>query len=274
MASDLRPTEDVLLWPGNANMAFDLRPKEDVLPWPDNVNMTFDLRPTYFRGRRVPCFGRDRGGGKKDSNTVTRSVDSSSTRNDEHDNTKRKGMSSDDPTGSIAKKISEEGVDIGKQTSGDSSQTVNVPNNSSWPVSFAIFSKDRMNAMIENDAWSSYVRAMVELRADVELKDTLVVVVSKFMDEGYTKSTIRVEYELTPPRCSNSDNEVDEVFNKTTGSMTSTSSEVNKSGSGVGNKGLYEQCKKTYNEDPYDDDDFDDCGLTNAHMKFATTSVP
>ncbi|GKB34764.1 hypothetical protein Tco_0879706, partial [Tanacetum coccineum] len=37
MAFDLRPTEDVLLWPGNANMAFvafDLRPTEDVLPWP------------------------------------------------------------------------------------------------------------------------------------------------------------------------------------------------------------------------------------------------
>nr|GEY56488.1 putative B3 domain-containing protein At2g27410 [Tanacetum cinerariifolium] len=42
----LRPTGDVLPWPGNANMAFDLRPTEDVLPWPDNANMAFDLRPT------------------------------------------------------------------------------------------------------------------------------------------------------------------------------------------------------------------------------------
>nr|GFB28021.1 hypothetical protein [Tanacetum cinerariifolium] len=40
------PTEDVLPWPGNANMAFDLQPTGDVLPWPDNANMTFDLRPT------------------------------------------------------------------------------------------------------------------------------------------------------------------------------------------------------------------------------------
>ncbi|GJZ79174.1 putative ribonuclease H-like domain-containing protein [Tanacetum coccineum] len=46
MAFDLRPTEDVLPWPGNANMAFDLRPTEDVLPWPGNANMAFDLRPT------------------------------------------------------------------------------------------------------------------------------------------------------------------------------------------------------------------------------------
>ncbi|GKD99030.1 hypothetical protein Tco_1382927 [Tanacetum coccineum] len=45
MAFDLRPTEDVLPWPGNANMAFDLRPTEDVLPWPGNANMAFDLVP-------------------------------------------------------------------------------------------------------------------------------------------------------------------------------------------------------------------------------------
>ncbi|GJY03332.1 hypothetical protein Tco_0369272 [Tanacetum coccineum] len=63
MAFDLRPTEVVLPWPGNANMAFNLRlmedlllwpsnahmefelwSTEDVLPWPGNANMTFDLR--------------------------------------------------------------------------------------------------------------------------------------------------------------------------------------------------------------------------------------
>ncbi|GJR97508.1 ribonuclease H-like domain-containing protein [Tanacetum coccineum] len=38
MAFDLRRTEDVLLWPGNANMAFDLRPAEDVLPWPGRTS--------------------------------------------------------------------------------------------------------------------------------------------------------------------------------------------------------------------------------------------
>ncbi|GJT90135.1 hypothetical protein Tco_1078980 [Tanacetum coccineum] len=50
--------------------------------------------------------------------------------------------------------------------------------------------------------WSSYARAMVELRADVELKDTLVVIVPKFVGKGYTMSTIRIEYEWTPTRCS------------------------------------------------------------------------
>ncbi|GKB94764.1 hypothetical protein Tco_0980901, partial [Tanacetum coccineum] len=42
---------------------------------------------------------------------------------------------------------------------------------------------------------ASYARAMVELRAYSELKDTIVVVVPKFIREGYTMSTIRVEYE-------------------------------------------------------------------------------
>nr|GEZ96540.1 hypothetical protein [Tanacetum cinerariifolium] len=46
MAFDSRPTEDVLPWPGNANMIFDLWPTEDVLPCPGNANMVFDLQPT------------------------------------------------------------------------------------------------------------------------------------------------------------------------------------------------------------------------------------
>ncbi|GKE52958.1 hypothetical protein Tco_1488114, partial [Tanacetum coccineum] len=46
-----------------------------------------------------------RSGGKKDSNTVTRFVDSSSSRTDKYANTKRKVMSSDDPTSSIAKRL-------------------------------------------------------------------------------------------------------------------------------------------------------------------------
>ncbi|GJX02848.1 zinc knuckle CX2CX4HX4C containing protein [Tanacetum coccineum] len=211
---------------------------------------------------------------------------------------------------------------------------------------------------------SSYTRAMVELRADAELKDTLLVDVPKFMGETYTISTIRVEYERTPPRCSSckvfghvldecpkkivsdvlknsksprqdvegvhvglklgskvqfkltkqvyqhvskkntasssgrkkqaglksgtsseafatkkvddpvnadSDSEGGEVFNKTDGYTESTSSKDNKSGSGLGNKNLYEQLKVTYNKDSYDDDDFDDCGLTDTQMKIANS---
>ncbi|GJS88604.1 hypothetical protein Tco_0304908 [Tanacetum coccineum] len=48
---------------------------------------------------------------------------------------------------------------------------------------------------------SSYARAMIELRVEVELKDTQVVDIAKFKGERYTRSTIRIEYEYQPPRC-------------------------------------------------------------------------
>ncbi|GJX59064.1 hypothetical protein Tco_0290454 [Tanacetum coccineum] len=46
---------------------------------------------------------------------------------------------------------------------------------------------------------ASYARAMVELREDVELKDTILVIVPKFVGVGYTMRTIRVEYKWTHP---------------------------------------------------------------------------
>nr|GEV15261.1 hypothetical protein [Tanacetum cinerariifolium] len=49
---------------------------------------------------------------------------------------------------------------------------------------------------------SSYTRVMIELQADVELKDTIVVAMPKTMRDGYYTCTIRVEYEWKPPRCS------------------------------------------------------------------------
>ncbi|GKD28369.1 putative reverse transcriptase domain-containing protein, partial [Tanacetum coccineum] len=48
---------------------------------------------------------------------------------------------------------------------------------------------------------SSYAREMIELQADVELKDTIVVVMHKLTGEGFYTCTVRVEYEWKPPRC-------------------------------------------------------------------------
>ncbi|GJX24628.1 cytokinin dehydrogenase 3-like protein, partial [Tanacetum coccineum] len=48
---------------------------------------------------------------------------------------------------------------------------------------------------------SSYARAMIELRADVELKDNIVAAMPKITREGYYTCNIRVEYEWKPPRC-------------------------------------------------------------------------
>ncbi|GJS18625.1 retrotransposon protein, putative, ty1-copia subclass [Tanacetum coccineum] len=48
---------------------------------------------------------------------------------------------------------------------------------------------------------SSYARVMIELRADVELKDTIVVAMPKINREGFYTCNVRVEYEWKPPRC-------------------------------------------------------------------------
>ncbi|GKB06880.1 ribonuclease H-like domain-containing protein [Tanacetum coccineum] len=66
--------------------------------------------------------------------------------------------------------------------------------------------------------------------------------------------------------------EVEEVYYETTTYMALTSFNVkkaSKSVNGGGNKSLYGQWKKSHGEDPYDDDDFDDPGLSDAQMKFA-----
>ncbi|GJR65147.1 retrotransposon protein, putative, ty1-copia subclass [Tanacetum coccineum] len=49
---------------------------------------------------------------------------------------------------------------------------------------------------------SSYARVMIELWADMELKDTIVVAMPKIMADGYYTCTICVKYEWKPPRCS------------------------------------------------------------------------
>ncbi|GKC12679.1 proteasome subunit alpha type-5, partial [Tanacetum coccineum] len=49
---------------------------------------------------------------------------------------------------------------------------------------------------------SSYARVMIEFWADVELKDNIVVPMSKIMGEGYYTCNVHVEYEWKPARCS------------------------------------------------------------------------
>ncbi|GJW33265.1 retrotransposon protein, putative, ty1-copia subclass [Tanacetum coccineum] len=49
---------------------------------------------------------------------------------------------------------------------------------------------------------SSYARVMIELRADMDLKDIIVVAMPKIIGEGYYTCTVRVEYEWKSPRCS------------------------------------------------------------------------
>ncbi|GKE67224.1 zinc finger, CCHC-type containing protein, partial [Tanacetum coccineum] len=48
---------------------------------------------------------------------------------------------------------------------------------------------------------SGYARAMTELRADVKLKDNIVVAMPKLTREGHYICNVRIEYEWKPPRC-------------------------------------------------------------------------
>nr|GEX65974.1 hypothetical protein [Tanacetum cinerariifolium] len=47
---------------------------------------------------------------------------------------------------------------------------------------------------------SNYARAMIELRADVELKDNIMDAIPKIIRDGYYTCNIRVEYEWKPHR--------------------------------------------------------------------------
>nr|GEU97079.1 hypothetical protein [Tanacetum cinerariifolium] len=58
------------------------------------------------------------------------------------------------------------------------------------------------NAPAGNAPRSSYVRVMIELRADAELKDNIVVAMPKITREGHYTCNVRVEYEWKPSRCS------------------------------------------------------------------------
>ncbi|GKE21321.1 hypothetical protein Tco_1432833, partial [Tanacetum coccineum] len=64
--------------------------------------------------------------------------------------------------------------------------------------SFQFSSMDGLDEMLENGPWSSYARVMVELRADVELKDNIVVAMPKIIRESHYTCNVRVEYEWKP----------------------------------------------------------------------------
>ncbi|GKB06356.1 hypothetical protein Tco_0834589 [Tanacetum coccineum] len=50
---------------------------------------------------------------------------------------------------------------------------------------------------------SSYARVMIELRADVKLKDNIIMAMPKITREGHYLCNVRVEYEWKPPSNSN-----------------------------------------------------------------------
>ncbi|GJV64584.1 putative reverse transcriptase domain-containing protein [Tanacetum coccineum] len=146
---------------------------------------------------------------------------------------------------------------------------------------------------------SSYARVMIELRADVKLKDNIVVAMPKITKEGHYTCNVRVEYEWKPPRCSSckvfghiyeeclkntgklslldndgnplvptgiveSDSDVEVVFDETANLRISTSGKDG-SDKGYGNNSLLERWRDSYPDnddyDPYDDDMYENHDL-------------
>ncbi|GJT55446.1 retrotransposon protein, putative, ty1-copia subclass [Tanacetum coccineum] len=64
-------------------------------------------------------------------------------------------------------------------------------------VPMTAFNKDGLSAI----ATKLGQAAMIEIQADVELKDTIMVAMPKLVGEGFYTCIIRVEYEWKPPRC-------------------------------------------------------------------------
>ncbi|GJR31586.1 zinc finger, CCHC-type containing protein [Tanacetum coccineum] len=78
-------------------------------------------------------------------------------------------------------------------------------NSSNGLFLFKFSSKDGMDSMLENGLWFIHNTPFIlkkwnpELRADVEMKDTIMVVMPKLVGERSYMCTIRVEYEWIPP---------------------------------------------------------------------------
>ncbi|KAJ0746720.1 hypothetical protein HanOQP8_Chr05g0181201 [Helianthus annuus] len=54
---------------------------------------------------------------------------------------------------------------------------------------------------VENWGRSSYARAMIEVSADKDLKDHIILAIPKMDEEGYITERVKVEYEWKPLRC-------------------------------------------------------------------------
>ncbi|XP_021996194.1 uncharacterized protein LOC110893391 [Helianthus annuus] len=63
---------------------------------------------------------------------------------------------------------------------------------------------DNETARMCSDSWgrSSFARAIVEVDAVKDLKESVSVAIPNMEDGGFLKSSINIEYEWTPPRCS------------------------------------------------------------------------
>ncbi|GJR01210.1 hypothetical protein Tco_0524194 [Tanacetum coccineum] len=127
-------------------------------------------------------------------------------------------------------------------------------NSSTGLFSFQFSFMDGLDAMLKNGPWSSYARVMIELRADVELKDNIVMVMPNITREGHYTCNLRVEYEWKPPRYSSCKvfRHIHAEFPKNTGAeYRPVTKKPNASSSGNKKKGV-EPTIEVSNSNPFD----------------------
>ncbi|GJW63827.1 hypothetical protein Tco_0115711 [Tanacetum coccineum] len=57
------------------------------------------------------------------------------------------------------------------------------------------------NMCLNSRGRSTYARALIEVAVDIELKESMIIVIPLSNREGHTFATVDIEYEWTPPRC-------------------------------------------------------------------------
>ncbi|GJY34470.1 zinc knuckle CX2CX4HX4C containing protein [Tanacetum coccineum] len=62
---------------------------------------------------------------------------------------------------------------------------------------------DSYTSSMCNDSWgrSSFARCLIEVNSEADLMDVVTIGIPSLTGDGFTKETIRVEYEWRPPRC-------------------------------------------------------------------------
>nr|GEX94931.1 hypothetical protein [Tanacetum cinerariifolium] len=114
---------------------------------------------------------------------------------------------------------------------------------------------------------SSHARVMIELRADVELKDNIIMTMPKITRECHYICNVRVEYEWKPPRCSSCKvfGHIHEEYPKNTGAeYRLVPKKPNASSSGNKNKSV-EPTIEVSNSNP-----FDVCNSIDNDVEFST----
>ncbi|GKB13096.1 hypothetical protein Tco_0847019 [Tanacetum coccineum] len=133
---------------------------------------------------------------------------------------------------------------------------------------------------------ASYARAILKLRADVELRENILVVVPKSVGEGASASGKKKQAGLSTQDISNSNpfDVLNSIKNDYDLGTNRGSSKLAEKGSNSAAKKVYylvnadsdseaeevfNETVETYVKDRYNDDDFDDCSLIDASLKFA-----